>query len=195
VQSPDYIADRIALYERMGYKLARSFFRMRRMFDAPIPEPDVPAGYKIVPWRPEINPAIKKALDESFQDHWGHIDWTEAEWQDVLHNPTFRQEYSFLAMAGEEVAGVCLNRVITDEVDRTGIKEGWIASLGVRRPYRKLGLGSALMCASMRAFEAEGFVCAGLRVDTESPTGALGIYERMGFRPISRDVAYIKIIA
>jgi mycothiol synthase len=194
VQSPDYLADRIALYQRMRYILARSFFRMRRMFDTPIPEPAVPAGYKIIPWLPKINPAIKEALDESFRDHWGHIDWTEAQWQDVLNNPTFRQQYSFLAMAGEEVAGVCLNRVITDEVDRTGIKEGWIGSLGVRRPYRKLGLGSALLCTSMRAFEADGYVCAGLGVDTESPTGALGIYERMGFHPIRRDLTFIKTV-
>jgi ribosomal protein S18 acetylase RimI-like enzyme len=40
----------------------------------------------------------------------------------------------------------------------------------------------------MEAFAAAGLEAATLGVDAENPTGALGIYERVGFRPIRRSV-------
>ena len=40
----------------------------------------------------------------------------------------------------------------------------------------------------MRAFRDAGLDAATLGVDAENPTGALGVYERVGFRPVRRSV-------
>jgi len=64
--------------------------------------------------------------------------------------------------------------------------------LGTRRPWRKRGIAATLMCESMRAFKAAGLDYAGLGVDTENPTGALGLYERLGFTVIKRSITFAK---
>jgi len=64
----------------------------------------------------------------------------------------------------------------------------------VRRPWRKRGVASALLCASLHAFKTEGLSFATLGVDTENLTGALRLYERVGFKPVKRFIQYDKPI-
>jgi ribosomal protein S18 acetylase RimI-like enzyme len=45
-------------------------------------------------------------------------------------------------------------------------------------------VASALLEHSFNAFHGAGLTHAMLGVDTENPTGALGIYERLGFEPV-----------
>jgi ribosomal protein S18 acetylase RimI-like enzyme len=79
-----------------------------------------------------------------------------------------------------------------DDNARGGVEQAWIGDLAVRRPWRKRGLGSALVAGSLRAFAAAGFPYAALGVDAENLTGALAIYERLGFRAYQRFVALEK---
>jgi ribosomal protein S18 acetylase RimI-like enzyme len=97
-----------------------------------------------------------------------------------------------MALDGSALAGACINRVLADEIDRTGIREGWIGTLGVLKSGRGRGIGTALLCESMRLFKAAGYSVAGLSVDTENLTGALGLYERLGFISIQRALTYAK---
>jgi ribosomal protein S18 acetylase RimI-like enzyme len=46
----------------------------------------------------------------------------------------------------------------------------------------------------MHAFKAAGYEFAGLGVDTENLTGALRIYERLGFRVVNRVLVYSKSV-
>ena len=64
--------------------------------------------------------------------------------------------------------------------------------LGVRQPWRKLGIATAMLNASMQAFKADGLTTAGLGVDTDNLTGALRIYERLGFDPVMRYLTFSK---
>ena len=62
---------------------------------------------------------------------------------------------------------------------------GWVASLGVRRPWRGAGSGAALLLRRVRASSsAAGMTRVGLGVDAESPTGANRLYERVGMRVV-----------
>ncbi|MER3393480.1 MAG: GNAT family N-acetyltransferase, partial [Microcella pacifica] len=67
---------------------------------------------------------------------------------------------------------------------------GYIGLVGTVRPWRRRGLASALLGAVLEAYSLEGLERAVLDVDTESPTGALGVYTALGFTPTTRDVAY-----
>jgi ribosomal protein S18 acetylase RimI-like enzyme len=47
-------------------------------------------------------------------------------------------------------------------------------------------VATALLGASMHAFKAEGLQHTMLGVDTENLSGALRVYEHVGFKPIKR---------
>jgi GNAT superfamily N-acetyltransferase len=56
--------------------------------------------------------------------------------------------------------------------------EGWVNQVAVRRDQRGLGLGRALLASSFAAARERGATRFGL--STDSRTGALGLYERVG---------------
>jgi len=57
---------------------------------------------------------------------------------------------------------------------------GYISTLGVLRPWRKRGIGLALLSHAFSEFYRRGKRMAGLGVDAESLTGALRLYENAG---------------
>ena len=73
-------------------------------------------------------------------------------------------------------------------------KMGWVGTLGVRRPWRKQGLGLALLHESFAAFHRLGPTRVGLGVDASSLTGATRLYERAGMSPIRQFDMYQKIL-
>ena len=54
-------------------------------------------------------------------------------------------------------------------------------------------MATALLCASLHAFKAEGLQHAMLGVDTENPSGALRVYEHVGFKPVKRFIQFQKV--
>jgi ribosomal protein S18 acetylase RimI-like enzyme len=82
----------------------------------------------------------------------------------------------FLAMDGDEIAGVNLCR--PHAFDDSEI--GWVGSLGVRRAWRKRGIGLALLRHSFNEFYRRGKRKVGLGVDAQNLTGALRLYENAG---------------
>jgi len=77
-----------------------------------------------------------------------------------------------IAWDGNEVAGFSQNRY------RKGI--GWIGTIAVRRPWRKKGLGLALLRHTFGEFYQRGTNTIGLGVDSANLTGATRLYERAG---------------
>ena len=57
---------------------------------------------------------------------------------------------------------------------------GWVGTLGVRRPWRKRGLGLALLRHSFNEFYRRDKRKVGLGVDAQNLTGALRLYESAG---------------
>jgi ribosomal protein S18 acetylase RimI-like enzyme len=82
----------------------------------------------------------------------------------------------FLAMDGDEIAGVSLCRPKSNDDPEMG----YVSNLSVRRPWRKRGIGLALLQHSFGEFYRRGKRKAGLGVDAENLTGALRLYENAG---------------
>ncbi len=153
----------------------------------------MPDGLTLLPYSREFDCSMLEALNESFRDHWGFEFESEESWQTFfVGRSTFRPDMTFVAMEGDRVMGLCFVNVNPEANERSGIKEGWIDDLGVRRQWRKRGVASALMCQSMRAMKADGLDTATLGVDTQNPTGALGLYERFGFVVVKRMINFVK---
>ena len=188
--------DSIARFERRGFQPVRHFYRMRRDLRDPIPDGPLPAGLTLLTYAPELDERIRRACNESFRDSWGFEPFSPRDWQaSFVQHSTFRPDLSFAILDGDEVAAFSMNRFDAAAAGRTGFRAGWIGSLGTLRAWRQHGLASALLVKSMRAFQAAGLEYAVLGVDTESPTGALGLYQSLGFVPRVRSIAFHKIIS
>ena len=193
--SPDHLPQRIALLEGHGFTPIRYFYRMRRDLAQPIPDQPLPEGLTLRAFSPELSDGLRDAFNESFRDHWSFEPVTEADWRIFfVERETFRPDLTFVVMEGGEIAGYSLNRVDPDENARQAIREGCVGQLGTRRRWRKRGIASALLCESMRAFRAEGLDFATLGVDAENLTGALALYQRVGFVPVKRFIAFAKAV-
>jgi ribosomal protein S18 acetylase RimI-like enzyme len=83
-----------------------------------------------------------------------------------------------------QIAGYSLCRY------RMGI--GWVGTLGVRRAWRKRGLGEALLLHSFCEFYKRGMQTIGLGVDAENPTGATRLYKKAGMYVAAEYVIYEK---
>jgi mycothiol synthase len=165
-----------------GYRTTRHSFEMEISLAAEPPEPRWPAGIRARPLVAGEESLAHAPTEEALVDHWEFTPTPLDEW---LHSAT-REGHDpslwFLALAGEEVAGVCLCRVRA----RGGERIGWCNTLGVRRPWRRRGLGLALLEHAFRELRGRGLARAGLGVDGENPTGAVQLYERAGMHVASR---------
>jgi mycothiol synthase len=183
------LADAVALHEAAGFQPARWYFDMRRDLREPVPAEATPGPIRIESYEAGLGERVRQAHNEAFADHWASEPLTPEIWsRDFIGDPYFRGDLSFVAFDGSEIAGYTVNYVAEADWEATGIREGWVGQLGVRRPWRRRGLATALLVRSMRAFRDAGMDAATLGVDAENPTGALGVYERVGFRPVRRSV-------
>jgi mycothiol synthase len=168
--------------EAYGYTLVRNFYRMVIELDQAPPVPVVPEGLTIVPinMETEIRDAVV-ALDEAFADHWGYVERPVEDrlkqWQHLLENDErFDPTIWYLAKDGDQIAGVCrCSNEITEDPEM-----GWVNQLCVRKPWRRRGLGMALLQTAFEEFYRRGKKRAGLGVDASSLTSATRLYEKAG---------------
>jgi len=170
-----------ALLSSLGYAAVRYAFRMRRDLEAPIADLPIPSGLEIRPARPEHYRVIWEAEREAFQDHWGYSPWPEEAYHRFLEFPHYDARLWQVAWDGEQVAGLVLNYINVEENERFGRKRGYTEDIAVRRPWRRRGLASALIARSLAALKERGMTEAVLGVDAENRTGALRVYERLGY--------------
>jgi mycothiol synthase len=173
-----------AFAEAMGYAPIRFHVEMRRPIDAPIPEAPLPDGLEVRPVVPEHHRAIWDADAEAFADHWDNAPVTEDDFRRFFAEPHIDTSLWQVAWDGDQVAGLVINAIVPHENERTGQKVGWLDSVATRRPWRRRGLAGALIARSLRVLGERGMEIAALGVDSESPTGALRLYESFGFEPV-----------
>jgi mycothiol synthase len=169
------------LFDDMGYQHIRCSHHMLIEMDALVPEPVFPEGITLRSYNAETDAAaVYRAVEDSFRDHFGFVEQPLEEglkrfrhfWEDESSDPTLM----FLAVDGQEIAGInlCRPHAFDDP------EMGWVGTLGVRRPWRKRGLGLALLRHSFNEFYRRGKRKVGLGVDAQNLTGALRLYESAG---------------
>lgn len=166
---------------RLG--MQRWFFDAHRQLDQRLPEPELPEGYRLVPFTMEWSEAVRQAHNAAFSTRLGTHDVGREAWEASLARREFRTEWSWMVtVEGCEtlVAGYALNSEMMD--DASGMREGWTERFGVRPEYRSLGLGHALLIASMRSFAQVGCALAGLGVDTDVPDRASTLFTGLNYQ-------------
>lgn len=176
----------LRLFERLGYREARHYYEMRIELDRPPDPPEWPAGIEVSTFRPDDARAFYAALGEAFAEEWGFHRPPFEEWRRTrLEAPNVDTSLWFIARDGDEIAGVAR----CDPKQNGG---GWVGALGVRKPWRKRGLGLALLRHVFVEFQRRGEPHVGLAVDSENPTGATRLYERAGMRVMTEDIVFEK---
>ena len=186
--------DRISVLARCGFKVDRYFCRMARSLSEPIPEPHFPEGFALRQFPGEQDAAAwVEMFNQSFIDHWNHHDLTVDKFKHELAKPDYRNDLDLIAVADDGTfVSFCSCVICVEECDRTGRNEGWIACLGTRRGFRKMGLGRAMLLAGLHRLKAAGVATAILGVDAENSSGALHLYESAGFHNIRDSISYVK---
>lgn len=191
---PDGDAQVQSMFKDRGYSVIRHFWHMTIELDGDIPEPAWPEGVVVrtLVLDEDLEDMVH-AFRDSFQDHWGHIEkpfeQELEEWDYWIRNDEqFDQTLTFLAMAGDEIVGLSLcDPKFCEDPDM-----GFVDVLGVRRAWRRQGIGLALLYHSFLEFKDRGQARVGLGVDATSLTGAHQLYEVAGMKPTRQINAFEK---
>lgn len=148
-------------------------------FDLTRPSPPVSCAATITPFDMGRSDASLRAYNEAFAGQ--HRVSVDAWKRYYVGGDAARPDLSFLAMDGDDVVGVLLADVYPHDFKDKGRTEAWIGGLGTVPAWRGRGVASALIVAALDAFRDEGFEFAVLGADSNNPTGAFRLYERLGF--------------
>lgn len=169
-----------ALFGSLDYTYLQTYWMMRIELDSPPPTPPETEGITIRTFDPERDaPTTHAALAEAFLDHRGHDFPSYEQWRHHHIDgeaAQFDPRLWFVAADVEEIVGAAVCRPTTAR-DRECAE---VKILGVRRAWRRRGVGLGLLRASFGEFHRRGILRAELGVDSENPTGATQLYERAG---------------
>jgi mycothiol synthase len=181
-----------ALLEGRGYEPVRYEIYMVRKLSEPFPDAPMPLGLVVRPVLKEHLRPIYEASNEAFRDHWGSRDMTEEEFKSEMESPVFHPELWKVAWDGDQVASVIHNFIDQKENEEYQRLRGYTEGICTRRNWRKMGLARALLVQSMQMFKAMGMTETALSADSENLSGAVRLYEGVGYRKVKMQINYRK---
>jgi mycothiol synthase len=184
MESRDTVAREMHTTE--GYQPVRYTWRMEITLEDPPSDPVWTGGIELRPFDLESHDyLVYRAHQDAFRDHWGFVPHPYEFWQHhMVEDDAFDPSLWHIAWDGDQIAGYTLCRY------RNG--NAWVGALGVRRPWRKRGLGLALLYHSFGEFHKRGERLIMLGVDSKNPNGATRLYLKAGMHVASEYVFYEK---
>ena len=119
---------------------------------------------------------VRLAHNSAFADHWGSAPMTAERWHDFYAGRPMRLGYSTIARNpdGDLVSYVLVGQYMDDEA--------YVDLVGTVAGARGRGVAGAALARTIELVrDVEGLRVLGLEVDSDSPTGATRLYERLGF--------------
>lgn len=167
-----------ALVERHGFELETEIVRMWKHLDGAGPDPVWPAGVELRTYEPDDAGSLKRLLDDAYLGWDGtYVPMADGDWvRWMTEDADFDPAVWWLAEDGGELVGCALHW-----------RTGWVKDLVVRESHRGRGLGKALLLHAFAEFARRGIPRVGLKVDAGNPTGAIQLYERLGFTADRRE--------
>ena len=177
------------LLEEAGYRDVRHYIQMQIQLDGPPPEPAWAEGVTVAQFDLGEARALHAAINDAFADEWNFHPRPFEEWAEHrLEAEDFDPTLWFIAHSGDEIPAFALCYPMRWGSPHVGL-------LGVRKPWRRRGLGLALLHHAFGEFYRRGERKVGLGVDALNPTGATRLYERAGMSVYTEDVVYERELA
>ncbi|WP_116214973.1 GNAT family N-acetyltransferase [Streptomyces olivoreticuli] len=184
-----------ALALHAGFEPRRYWFSMTHDLRTDrLPAVKVPDGLRLAPFEAALDEATRSAHNDAFRDHWNHTETDRADWETwFTGDRSFRAALSALLLDTDgRVAAYLLADEYVADGTATGHRSCTIGHLGTRPAHRGRGAARALLAHTLTEAGHQGYDKAELVVDAANPTGALGLYERMGFVTEREFVTYAR---
>jgi ribosomal protein S18 acetylase RimI-like enzyme len=124
-------------------------------------------------------------------DHWGSTPKDAETWKVwFTGSRAFRGDICRLVVDGDKIVAYALGYEYVADTEATGIREVYIGQVGTLRSHRGRGLARLALAELLTESQRTGYQRASLGVDADNPTGALGLYERLGFTQVSKTISY-----
>jgi len=165
-----------------GYEFLRRYYTVRMtLSSAPsirhIEDLDIRA---IDITNPDLIALWHSAHQNSFSNHFGFAPRELEKWRELVLDSALDPKGVFLAFKNGEPVGFCqCNDEYAEE------NKGFVNLLGVTHENQGLGIGEALLQTGIAYCLTKGYDSVELNVDTGNESGALKLYEKVGFRPES----------
>lgn len=184
---------RAAAIEAIGgfEPFAWSAWMVRQLGDD-IADVALPAGLELRPVEASQLRAIWDADVDAFRDAHGFVEPTENDYAMFLDEAAKGTDLWQIAWDDRGVAGQVRTYVNAGEAARRGRRRAWTESISTRKDWRGRGVASAVITSSLRQLAGQGYDEAALGVDLGNPTGALGVYERLGYEVVLRQAQYAR---
>lgn len=178
-----------ALLEGLGYRDVRHYYEMRIDLDGPPPDPEWPPGLSTVPFELADARSLHAAIGDAFAGEWNFHQRSFDEFKALrLDAPDFDPTLWFVVKDAGETAAFILCWAKRFGGPHVGL-------VGVRKSWRRRGLGLALLRHAFGEFHRRGERHVALGVDAENATGATLLYERAGMHVHSEEIVYEKELA
>lgn len=172
------------LFLANGYLKSWTSWLIRIAFDKRPDAPRVPEGISIRAYEASNARSAYEVIDAAFSEWPGRFPGPFEVWASVVAHPAFRPELSPLAFDGDELVGAVIS------YDYPDAGEGWISQLATKATHRHRGIAQAMLRTAFVWFHARGRTVAS--VSTDSRTGALGLYEKVGMHVQRQYTRYTK---
>ncbi|MET0763322.1 MAG: GNAT family N-acetyltransferase [Blastococcus sp.] len=183
------------LVRRAGLTPERWYRDMQRTLDE-LPDPPAAPGVDLVPFTWDRDDEVRRAHNVAFAEHHGSGERDTASWTALYTGQrAFRPDLSVLAVEDGAVVAYTLAYVYEADTRATGRPETYFGQIGVLPHARGRGLATAVIVEALRAAAQAGCVSAGLGVDSENVTGAMRLYEKLGFSTVRSQVAWSRTLA
>jgi len=183
----------IAALTDAGFTFLKQHARMTMALkDGAVTVPEPPPGVAVRPVRHEDEAELRRfhaTIEEAFNDS-DHPATDYETWRERLAaESSIAWDEWFVGEVDGEWAGVL-------QSSDTGVEDngGWVRALAVLRPYRRRGVGAALLHRAFAAYAAKGRTTAGLGVDLANPTRAARLYRAVGMHPLYQANIYQRTV-
>ena len=145
-------------------------------------DPSPPDGVTLRPWRPDDTDRATAMFERAFAEWPDRLPSTPATWRAMtVEREGFVPDDLILAVEGDEVVGGAFI-LDADEI--------WVDKLAVAREARHRGVARALLTTAFQRSFDRGY--RHTRLSTDSKTGALTLYERVGMH-VTRSFTHLAI--
>jgi len=181
------------ILESLDYVTVRYFIEMSRSLEA-IAVAELPEGIDVRETKEQEERKVWEANVEAFRDHWGYSPPTETDYENYRTSKYWQPDLWQVAWDGDEVVSSVMNYIDQDYNKKFGRKRGWTEDISTRREWRRRGIARALIVRSMHMHmhKAKGMTEVGLGVDTNNPSGALKLYQSLGYEKEKTMMTYRK---
>jgi mycothiol synthase len=179
-----------AMVRRAGLTAERWYRTMERPL-TDLPEAKEVPGLQLVRFTQDRDDEVRRAHNASFTEHHGSSERDPATWRSLFTGQrAFRPDLSVLALDDGVVVGYALAYIYEADAKATGKRQLHLGQIGVLPSARGRGVATAVIAASLQAGVENDCVAAGLDVDSGNVTGAVRLYERLGFTTARTSVSW-----